>query len=162
MTILVIWGNTSNHTQVKSWRNATNVIMPRRCNRIWSESMTRPLTSLPSHSINSPTDRGNCKEWSWVIKTFFLKTLSKVLEPHHHQTPPSLPIDISSLQNQTFAVADPSFRVIQLYSLFKSWLVHLTTLCFPVLLLHFHIQFTLSPSLHLLPRHQLWKSESML
>ena len=98
MTIHVIWGNTSNHTQVKSWRIATNVIMPRRCNRIWSESMTCPLTSLPSHSINSPTDRGNCKKWSWVIKNFFLKTLSKVPEPHHHQTPPSLPIDISSLQ----------------------------------------------------------------
>ena len=67
----VIWGHIWIHTVEKSWRNATNVIMPRRCNRIWSESMTHPLTSLPTHSINSPTDRGKYKEWSWVIKTFF-------------------------------------------------------------------------------------------
>ena len=80
--------------------------MPRRCNRIWSESMTHPLNSLPTHSINSPTDRGKYKEWSWVIKTFF-ETIVKSSgtpaippPPYHHQTPPSLPIDISSLQKQ--------------------------------------------------------------
>ena len=162
MTIHVIWGNNLKHTQVKSWRNATNVIMP-RSNRIWSESMTHPLTSLPTHSINSLTDRGNCKKWSWVITPFFFwKHCQKFRNPTTTKPHLHYQLIFHLCKNQTFAVADPSFRVIQLYSLFKSWLVHLTTLCFPVLLLHFHIQFTLSPSLHLLPRHQLWKSESML
>ena len=68
--------------------------MPRRCNRIWSESMTHPLNSLPTHSINSPTDRGNCKEWSWVI------TMITTTKPHLHYQ-----LIFHLCKNQTFAVA---------------------------------------------------------
>ena len=85
--------------------------MPRRCNRIWSESMTHPLTSLPTHSINSPTDRGNCKEWSWVIKTFFENIVKSsgtpAIPPPPTTTKPHLHYQLifHLCKNQTFAVA---------------------------------------------------------